>query len=233
MNLSESFHDKAGVEVVNEITNPVHRVVPGAVSILIFQHEIQIPFSNSRICFVGKELRSAREQKGSISSGIDHSSTIKRTIGTAAGNFRGLEILNVRSCVPGNRLKYASPFVLGIEPINLQERFIDIWRSCDQRRLPFYCAVSRDPIEWITPAVLLEIGASRLYEPVQKVNCLLQVIGIRCRLIKKCKSHCVVGIGNWKPHWRMEQPASRRNERFTENHRCDRRNPHLRVVIIK
>src|SRR4030088_1254718 len=222
MNLSESLHDEAGVEVVNEITNPIHCVVPGAVSILIFQHEIQVPFSNSRIRFVGKELRSAREQKGSISSGIDHSSTIKRTVRTTAGSFRGLEILNVRSCVPGNRLKYASPFVLGIEPINLQEPFIDIWGSCDQRRLPFHCAVSRDPIEWIAPAVLLEIGAPRLYEPVQKMNRLLQVIGIRCRLIKKGKSHCVVSIGNSKPHWRMEQPARGRNECFTENDRCDR-----------
>src|ERR1700681_1079626 len=102
MNLSESFHDKARMEVVNEITNPIHCVVPGAVSILVFQNEIQVPFSNSRIRVVGKELRSVREQKGSISSGIDHSSTIKRTIRTAAGSFRDSEILNVRSCVPRN-----------------------------------------------------------------------------------------------------------------------------------
>ena len=46
MNLGESFHDEASVEVINEIAHSVDCVGPGTVRILRFQDEIQIPFGN-------------------------------------------------------------------------------------------------------------------------------------------------------------------------------------------
>ena len=77
MDLSQRFHDKAGVIVIDKVPHPVDGVIPGAILILIFENEIQIPLRRPCVIRVLENLGSAREQKGALSGGVDDSAFIE------------------------------------------------------------------------------------------------------------------------------------------------------------
>jgi len=48
-NLRESIQNEAGMKVIDEVSLPVFRVIPGTVFILRLKHEMQVPFRNSPV----------------------------------------------------------------------------------------------------------------------------------------------------------------------------------------
>ena len=59
VNLGQRLHHETGVIVINEITNSIHGVIPGPVSILILQNEIQVSFSGLPVIIIEKKPGSA------------------------------------------------------------------------------------------------------------------------------------------------------------------------------
>ena len=59
--------------MVNEITHTIDGIKPGAVGVLIFQDEVQIPLGDSPVIVVGKDHGSAGQQEGAVSSSINNS----------------------------------------------------------------------------------------------------------------------------------------------------------------
>src|SRR5918996_5906883 len=102
VDLSQCFHDETGVIMINKIAHAIDCIEPGAIGILIFQNEIQISFSSPPIIVIGKDLRSAGQQKGAVRGGVNHSAFVERGIGTTAGILRRREILDVKSGMPSN-----------------------------------------------------------------------------------------------------------------------------------
>jgi len=61
----------------------------------------------------------------------------------------------------------------------------------------------------------------------------LQIGRIRSRLVEEREPHGVMGIGNREPHSMMKQSASRRQERFTKDHRSNGSGPDKTVSVIE
>jgi hypothetical protein len=61
MNLGQRLHHKAGMKVIDKVPNPINRVIPRAIGILIFQNEIQISLRDFPVAVVVQDLRSARQ----------------------------------------------------------------------------------------------------------------------------------------------------------------------------
>jgi len=88
--------------MIDEVAHAIDGIKPGAVRILILQNEIQISFCDPQIVFVAKDLGGAGQQEGAISSGINDSSLIGRSIGTTTRRFRRSEILDIGRGVARN-----------------------------------------------------------------------------------------------------------------------------------
>jgi len=132
-----------------------------------------------------------------------------------------------------NRCKNPPKFVLRLHLIDLEKSLINVRRGRDQRCLCFDCAPMPNPIKRIPPAVLIESLATALSQRRQEVHRFLQIERIRGRLIEECESHSVMGIGDWEPHSMMKESASRRQERFTKDHRSNGSGPDKAVSVIE
>ena len=132
-----------------------------------------------------------------------------------------------------NRSKNPPKFVLRLHLIDLEKSLINVGRGRDQRCLCFDCAPMPNPIKRIPPAVLIESLATALSQRRQEVHRFLQIERIRGRLIEECESHSVMGIGDWEPHSMMKESASRRQERFTKDHRSNGSGPDKAVSVIE
>ena len=132
-----------------------------------------------------------------------------------------------------NRCKNVSKFVLRMDLIYLQKGLINVRRGRDQRCLCFDCAPLPNPIKGIAPAILIESPATALPQRLQEVHRFLQIRRIRSRLVEECKSHSVMGIGDWELYSMMKQSARRWQERFTKDHRSNGRNPDKAVSVIE
>src|SRR5438552_3878245 len=104
VDFGESLHNEAGVKVINEIAHAVRCIVPRAVCLLIVQDELQVAFSCVEVAIVREYPRSAGEQERAISRGVNDSTAIIGGIGTTAGVFRCLKILDVESSMARDRL---------------------------------------------------------------------------------------------------------------------------------
>src|SRR6266496_5451249 len=96
--------------MIDEITNPVDCVEPGAVGVLILQDEMQVALSHSKIALFREYLGSACEHKGAVSCCVNDSAGIKRCVGTTAGLSRDREILDVVERVARNGRRDLFPF---------------------------------------------------------------------------------------------------------------------------
>src|SRR5215472_4162946 len=67
----ERFQHKAGVEVIDEASFPIHGVVPRAIDVLRFEYKMHITFSLSSVLIFRKIQRSLRQQECPIRARID------------------------------------------------------------------------------------------------------------------------------------------------------------------
>ena len=132
MDFGESLHDEAGVIMINEIANPIDGIEPGAVGILIIQDEIQVSFSSLPVIVIGKDLRSARQQKSPVSGGVDDTAATVRSIGTTAGGFRCPEILDIVGSVSRDRRQDVLPLIQKIQRTEGRGRRTEGKRDAEQ-----------------------------------------------------------------------------------------------------
>ena len=96
----------------------------------------------------------------------------------------------------GQKCGVGSPFE---DFVSLKECFIDIRRSRDKRCSFFHGAAAPNPVEGITPAILLKSAAAALFQSVEKVDCLLEANRIFSHFIKQRKSHRVMRVSDREP----------------------------------
>ncbi len=180
--------------MVYKISHSIHSVKPRAVGILILQDEIQISFCDFPEVFIAKYLGGTGQQEGAISGGVNDSSFIERSIGATASRFGSAKVLDIGRGVPRYRVENLLEFIgfigswalscllanaFGVERwtlnfllfkklVHLKKRLVHIRRRCDQRRFPLNRAPVPNPVEWITPAIFLKLGAARFFSSVRK-----------------------------------------------------------------
>ncbi len=135
--------------------------------------------------------------------------------------------------MPRDGSKDFAPFISAIYFVDLEERFVRVGRAGDKRRARFDRAVACHPIEGIAPAVFRESRAARMLQATKKVSRSLEMALLSGRHVKEGKSHCIMGVSNWKSAGLVEQPAGRRDERFEKDHRCDRGGAEQLVAVVQ
>src|SRR5439155_26732543 len=92
------------------------------------QDEMQVPFRDVPVPFVGEIQCGPHQEKRSVSTGVDDSTRIIgfRRIGTGRSSRRGLKVLVVVKGMPSDRLHYLPPFMVLIYFIDLGKSLVDI-----------------------------------------------------------------------------------------------------------
>ena len=62
VDLRQRLHHEAGVKVVDEVAHAIHRVGPGAIGVLRFQHEVQVAFRDCPVVLAAEHARGAGQQ---------------------------------------------------------------------------------------------------------------------------------------------------------------------------
>jgi len=162
LDLHQSLENKAGVEVIDEQSLSVIRVVPRPIGVLTFQDKVQVSFCHLTKSVVRKVFCGLHQQERSISVGINNSHRLLRVrcIGASrcvGGSFKVAIILESVHRCGSHDLK---PFILLIYLPDVSERFINIWHCCDERSSFSDRAAYALPIERISPAIVAVARAS-------------------------------------------------------------------------
>src|SRR5882757_6204285 len=223
------------MEVIDEISLSILRVIPGAVLILRLKDEIQISLSYFPVSLFGEIVRCTRQQESPICVCIYYCHRLFRIggVGTSGCICGSLKILIVEQSMVGYRFHYSKPF---IRPVN----FPNLFKSLVHVRYGRYegCSFSyrtpqRFPVEWISPTIVAITCTSSAFEDFKEVKRSFVKTFFFQAFRKKGKSHRIVRISYWKSLALPKNAPGRRHKCFGENHWRHRQDPQQRLPVIQ
>src|SRR5664280_1217393 len=124
------------------------------------------------------------QHAGTVGAGIDDPHPALRHIAATVRSRPGLDFLIVQQAVVRRRTHDLSPTRLTVDPEDIGEGLVAIWRRRDQGRVFGNDAVARLPVERISPAMAFESRAPRRLQHFQKVNGPVQMPAFACDLVE-------------------------------------------------
>src|SRR3984957_1439971 len=160
------------MEVINETSFSVFCVEPRAVFVLRLENKIQISFSDFPVSGIGKNVRSAGQQKSSVGVCIHYANGLFGIgrVGTGRSAWRSWNIFIVDHRMLCGRVHDLKPFICLIYFPRLFEGFVHIRHRGYERGSSFNCAAYCFPIERISPTPVTVATAARLLEHFEEMN---------------------------------------------------------------
>lgn len=232
--LGERFEHETGVKVIDEIADLVACVKPGPVGLLRRQHKVEVALGDAPVIVAPELNRRACEQERPVGAGVDDAPLVVEGIIARRGDVRReFPVFDVLDGVVCDRPHDFQPSRVTIDSIYRRKGFVDIGRGGDERRADGHDPSPGDPIERITPAVMLVVRTAGLFEDVQKVDRPVVVFVLADPLRQERETHGVMRVGDGKALFSPKKLSCGRQQSFGQNHRRNRHSPQQRYPVVQ
>src|SRR5579863_5721273 len=188
------------MEMIHESPPAIHCIRPRPIRVLSARHEAEVTLRCLHILRLRQFDSSLGQEKSTIGAGVYYSATVmwQWRVAAACSFESGFQISIISQSVAGNGLHDCQPTRIMVQAIDLRKSFVHVRCGGDQRYAAPNCAIDRLPVEWVSPSVFLQTGATGSFEHRQKMSCPLQPFLLSTDTRKKRESHGVMRVSDRK-----------------------------------